>query len=89
MPTESLAIPFTTFTRFFEWLREISDIENAQSAQLLHKLYQQQQSELAQTLNQSLLHAYTQMHAPQFRALKDALQIVLPENRRPISGISA
>ncbi|MFH4238337.1 ATP-binding protein, partial [Acinetobacter baumannii] len=25
-------IPFTTFTRFFEWLREISDIENAQAA---------------------------------------------------------
>ena len=29
---EIAAIPFTTFTRFFEWLREISDIENAQSA---------------------------------------------------------
>lgn len=76
---EIAAIPFTTFTRFFEWLREISDIENAKSAQLLHKLYQQQQSELPQALNQSLLHAYTQMHAPSLQALKDALQIVLPE----------
>lgn len=76
---EIAAIPFTTFSRFFEWLREISDIENAQSAQLLHKLYQQQQSELPQALNQSLLHAYSQMHAPSLQALKDALQIVLPE----------
>ena len=29
---EISAIPFTTFSRFFEWFREICDIENAQSA---------------------------------------------------------
>jgi hypothetical protein len=32
------ALPYTTFARFFEWLREISDVENAHSAHIVRRL---------------------------------------------------
>lgn len=44
---ETSSIPFTTFSRFFEWFREISDIENAQTAQLFQKIMFAQQQDHA------------------------------------------
>ena len=76
---EISAIPFTTFTRFFEWFREISDIENAQSAQLIEKLLHPQHPDAEPPRRDKLMQAHAQMHAPSLQALRDALQIVLPE----------
>lgn len=43
---ELAAIPYTTFSRFFEWFREVCDIENAQAAHLFqHILDNHQDSE--------------------------------------------
>lgn len=76
---EISAIPFTTFTRFFEWFREISDIENAQSAQLIEQLLHPQHPDAEPPRRDKLMQAHAQMHAPSLQALRDALQIVLPE----------
>ncbi|ENW88156.1 MULTISPECIES: AAA family ATPase [Acinetobacter] len=76
---EISAIPFTTFTRFFEWFREISDIENAQSAQLIEQLLHPQHPDAEPPRCDKLMQAHAQMHAPSLQALRDALQIVLPE----------
>lgn len=76
---EISAIPFTTFTRFFEWFREISDIENAQSAQLIEQLLHPQHPNAEPPRRDKLMQAHAQMHAPSLQALRDALQIVLPE----------
>ena len=78
---EFTGIPFTTFTRFFEWLREIHDIENAQSAQLLQQFLQQhpQLDPLEQQFQSQLLLAQKQLHAPSLLALKHSLKTVLPE----------
>lgn len=76
---EISAIPFTTFTRFFEWFREISDIENAQSAQLIEQLLHPQHPDAEPPRRDKLMQAHAQIHAPSLQALRDALQIVLPE----------
>lgn len=67
-----VSIPYTTFSRFFEWLREIHDIENAQAAAYLAGLQQLELTDVQQHLN-------TQPPRPHLTALKTALQIVLPE----------
>ena len=64
-------IPYTTFSRFFEWLREIHDIENAQAARYLAQL-----EALPET---SLPQLKLQPPRPHLTALKHALTIVLPE----------
>jgi len=77
-------VPFTTFTRFFEWLREISDIENAQAAHLVQRIKskqsdQQDQTELLNELQKELSGQPKQLTSPNLYALKNALNIVLPE----------
>ncbi|WP_255787500.1 AAA family ATPase [Acinetobacter pittii] len=77
-------LPFTTFTRFFEWLREISDIENAQAAYLVQRIRskqsdQQDQTELLNELQKELSVQPKQLTSPNLYALKNALNIVLPE----------
>lgn len=75
------AIPFTTFTRFFEWFREISDIENAQSALLLQQLFKEQLSE-QQEEDQALLQHLKQLQFQQrscLYILKQALNRIFPE----------
>lgn len=73
---EQSAISFTTFARFFEWLREVSDVENAQTAQLLQQFLTH-----AQDKNSSfdLVQAHAQIHSPALTALKTALHTVFPE----------
>lgn len=80
---EVAAIPFTTFSRFFEWFREISDLENAQTAQLFQQLMREKlhlgphlQSE---NVPNTLFQAHAQLHAPCLKALKDSLKLILPE----------
>lgn len=78
------AIPYTTFARFFEWLREISDVENAHSAHIVRRLMgndfnQQNQSEILQELQQELVNHPKQLSAPNLYALKSSLQTVFPE----------
>ena len=77
------AIPFTTFSRFFEWFREISDLENAQTAQLFQQLMRDQlhlgQHLQPENIPNTLFQAHAQLHAPCLKALKDSLRIVLPE----------
>ncbi|MDR7016704.1 AAA family ATPase [Acinetobacter sp. 3657] len=78
------AIPYTTFTRFFEWFREISDVENAHSAHIVRRLMgndfnQQNQSEILQELQQELLNHPKQLSAPNLYALKKSLNTVFPE----------
>jgi predicted ATP-binding protein involved in virulence len=77
---EISAIPFTTFSRFFEWLREVSDIENAQIAQLFQQLLcnPSLQKNKEPDFLQHLLHAQKQMHSPHLDALKQALTTVIP-----------
>jgi len=77
-------IPFTTFTRFFEWLREISDIENAQAAHVVQKIISQQsnpqnQEELLHKLQIELAGQPKQLPSPNLYALKSALKIIFPE----------
>ncbi|MGR3976214.1 AAA family ATPase [Acinetobacter sp. 1207_04] len=83
---EAVPLPFTTFTRFFEWLREISDVENAQTTQVFQQiLADRKQSKLTSTppdtslLADALLHASTQMHTPALTALRTTLQTVIPD----------
>ncbi|OTG84918.1 ATP-binding protein [Acinetobacter sp. ANC 4648] len=89
---ELSAITYTTYARFFEWFREICDIENAQTAQLFQKIIQEKSPELSNPshentaqiyheldLKKSLLQATTQPHSPCLKALKNSLQIVIPE----------
>ncbi|MDR2250445.1 AAA family ATPase [Acinetobacter sp.] len=77
-------IPFTTFTRFFEWLREISDIENAQAAYVVQKIISQQSNpknkeELLHQLQIELAGQPKQLPSPNLYALKSALKIIFPE----------
>lgn len=74
---ELTALPYTTFSRFFEWLREISDIENAQAAQLLERFIQQNEETVEENI--PLLEAYHHMHAPSLVALQNTLHTVFPE----------
>lgn len=80
------AIPFTTFARFFEWLREVSDIENAQTAQRFQQLIAAEPNPHSATteqkqdyLNQALQQIRSQPFAPNLLALKRSLNIVMPE----------
>jgi predicted ATP-binding protein involved in virulence len=75
---DNAIIPFTTFSRFFEWLREVSDCENAQTAQLLQQ-WLDEQSQAPSSHSQTLWQTHAQLHAPGLKALRDALQTVLPE----------
>ena len=77
---EISAIPYTTFNRFFEWLREISDIENAQIAQLFQQLISNPavQKNKDNDFLQQLVQAQKQMNAPSLDALKQALSTVIP-----------
>ena len=77
-------LPFTTFTRFFEWLREISDIENAQAAYVVQRIRSKQsdpqdQTELLNQLQKELSGQPAQLQSPNLYALKNALKFVLPE----------
>ncbi|ENW06453.1 ATP-binding protein [Acinetobacter beijerinckii] len=78
------ALPYTTFSRFFEWLREISDVENAHSAHIVRRLMgndfsQQHQAEILQQLQQELIHHPKQLSAPNLYALKKSLQTIFPD----------
>ncbi|UUM27876.1 AAA family ATPase [Acinetobacter colistiniresistens] len=78
------AVPYTTFTRFFEWLREISDVENAHSAHIVRRLMgndfnQHNQSEILQELQRELINHPKQLSAPNLYALKNSLHTVFPE----------
>lgn len=77
---EISTIPYTTFTRFFEWFREISDIENAQIAQLFQQLLSNPsiQKNKDNDFLQQLINAQKQMNAPSLDALKQALSTVIP-----------
>ncbi|ANF82720.1 ATP-binding protein [Acinetobacter sp. NCu2D-2] len=79
---ELTAIPFTTFARFFEWIREISDIENAQSAQLIQDLLKPYENTEQQAsydnLAAQIAKAQSNIHAPALKALRHALSIVIP-----------
>ena len=77
---EISSIPYTTFSRFFEWFREISDIENAQIAQLFQQLmtHSSIQNNKDRDFLQQLVNAQKQMNAPSLDALKQALSTVLP-----------
>ena len=78
---ELATISYTTFTRFFEWLREICDIENAQTAQLFQKILQHKDlaNRAAPDLQSIFSQAHSQLHAPSLQALKTTLKIVIPE----------
>lgn len=83
---ELIALPYTTFARFFEWFREISDIENAQTAQLFQQILFETQLSIFQTdedkslaFNRHLFQAHAQLHTPSLNALKTALSMVIPE----------
>ncbi|CAB1219225.1 ATP-binding protein [Acinetobacter bouvetii] len=77
---EISTIPYTTFTRFFEWFREISDIENAQLAQLFQQVVSNPTVQKNQDNDflQQLVNAQRQMNAPSLDALKQALSKVIP-----------
>ena len=66
------SIPYTTFSRFFEWLREIHDIENAHSAAYLEHLSQID-------LDDFQAQFQLQPLRPHLTALKTSLTTVLPE----------
>ncbi|WP_374664387.1 ATP-binding protein [Acinetobacter sp.] len=82
---EISAIPFTTFSRFFEWFREICDIENAQSAQIVQDILDKNHLASASGsmppdfLASRIAQAHAEIHAPALKSLKRALAIVLPE----------
>ena len=82
---ELVALPYTTFARFFEWFREICDIENAQSAQLLEQILQESEHSTSNDENKNiefsrtLFQAHAKVHNPSLNALKTAIQTVIPE----------
>lgn len=81
---EISAIPFTTFSRFFEWFREVSDIENAQSAQLVQQILDknQQKSSLPdsnQYLEQKIARAHAEICSAALSALREAVKTVIPD----------
>ncbi|WND06090.1 ATP-binding protein [Acinetobacter soli] len=76
---ETVTPPYTTFARFFEWLREVSDVENAQAAQLLQRVTQHDEDSNAPPLEEVMFHAQAQLKTPHLQALKNSLQMVFPE----------
>lgn len=80
---ELAAIPFSTFGRFFEWLREITDIENAHTAQAFQDFLAQanqalEADEHAETAPALMLNQ-NQILSPHLNALREALHQVLPD----------
>lgn len=73
------AIPFTTYARFFEWLREVTDLENAQTTHMLQQILKQHRIDEEFFFSQKLAQSYAQMSAPALKALNHALHIVLPD----------
>lgn len=78
-----VSVSFTTFSKFFEWLREIHDQENAQSAQMLKQYLNpntrfQTQEQLDELFTQ-IEHAYRLAPQRCLNSLRTALQTVLPE----------
>ncbi len=73
-----VSVPFTTFIRFFEWLREVSDVENARTTQLFHELLKQHHASTIE-FQHGLSQLQTQLYAPCLSALKHSLQTVIPE----------
>lgn len=78
---ELTTIPFTTFARFFEWLRESSDIENAQSTYLLQQLLNMPQTEdqTSTQLEYKLMQLRSQQHSSSLFILRNALSQIFPE----------
>lgn len=70
-------LPFTTFVRFFEWLREVSDVENAQNTLFLQQLLQRHRP-TEHGFFESLYADTTRLN-PGLTALKQSLATVLPE----------
>ncbi|EET82442.1 ATP-binding protein [Acinetobacter radioresistens] len=73
-----VSVPFTTFIRFFEWLREVSDVENARTTQLFHELLKQYHASTIE-FQHGISQLQTQLYAPCLSALKHSLQTVIPE----------
>ncbi|TXJ06204.1 MAG: ATP-binding protein [Acinetobacter sp.] len=76
-------VHFTTFTKFFDWLREIYDLENAQSAQLLREYFNPQtrfhtQEQLDDVFSQ-LEQAHRLSAQRCMNSLRTAIQHVLPD----------
>ena len=82
---EISAIPFTTFSRFFEWFREVCDIENAQNAQMVQDILNKRRLQgpsaplPADYLAGRIAQAHAEIRAPALSSLRRALAIVLPE----------
>ena len=82
---ELAAIPYTTFSRFFEWFREVSDVENAQTAQLFQHIlgdYKKNRDATFETtfnLTRSFFQNHSAPNASCLSALKVALNKVLPD----------
>ena len=66
------SLPYTTFSRFFEWLREVHDVENAHSAAYLEHLSQIELSDFQAQFQLQPLR-------PHLTALRNSLNTVLPE----------
>jgi hypothetical protein len=80
---DQVSLSFTTFNKFFEWLREVHDLENAQSAQLLRQ-YLDPQTRLADQVQfdelfSQLEHAYRLAPQRCLNSLRSAIHIVMPE----------
>lgn len=78
-------LTFTTFLKFFEWLREIHDLENAQSAQLLKQYLNPETRFHTQEQLNEVFSQLEQAHrlAPQrcLNSLRSTIRTVLPEIR--------
>lgn len=80
---DQVSLSFTTFNKFFEWLREVHDLENAQSAQLLRQ-YLDPQARLADQVQfdelfSQIEHAYRLAPQRCLNSLRSAIHTVMPE----------
>jgi predicted ATP-binding protein involved in virulence len=73
------AIPFTTFSRFFEWFREINDIENAKTSNIMHQVLKNYHADTEFFFPQTIAGYYANMATPATKSLQKTLKIVLPE----------
>lgn len=83
---EISAIPFTTFSRFFEWFREVCDIENAQSAQMVQDILNKNKLKASietptpsDYIASKIAQAHADIRAPALQSLRHTLSIILPE----------
>lgn len=75
-------IPFTAFSKFFEWLREVNDIENAAIAAAVKSIVQnhpKNQHGASNLFAQQISQAYQQLQHPHFHVLQQTIQAVLPD----------